>query len=869
MLQYDVPRDIAAYRGYSRSYYGREMRVDYADAQFAGLFPGGITYPCSQDITRDPLTGAISLKPHYLYDWQSSFYSSNKSAFCMSLAEFNVGRAGLWSQINKTAADVPFLKLDFDYTLLPLTGVARLALVTLLALVGQVAAGASSYLGVTLRSKLNQRANQGWHFVISNFGERADVSDDYCAFQFGRFQLTLGTTGEAHLFAWPSANQTSSAPTLIDKFSFAKTLQTHGQDTFVSIIPLLGNLLIYISQIPVSNRNLPSHNQPASMTSRRVRVDARWDAASREWITVESAPIGIATHLTYRFCVSVQRVAYPTTGRLVTPAEQLPEPPPTGLVIAPPHSGFWRPSGSDYVSDEATYSYEPGDVDSGGPGTTAITYSYVDGDQSPGAGNTPQPFVPNGSRNHPRIMAVLARTSADLYVTPWHFGHEFRFEPSFIPDPRGMLNLYITPKEFTLTRNAQSERDRLKIQLRLARSSGMSALDAENAARQTLWTIAQKRPQTNVRLWWEAPGADRTQDILMFAGITSDEPFTITRLARDHAIVEFNCVPMIARMAELSTLNPTAMDSKRLMVALGELVRAAGFQVFETTDGTGKITGYTSASRFQVSTTIGASSAIEVTDTTIPADAIDPVTRYKPQVSGTTLAAALNLLRLAWKTGSEVELKWDTTAAVDSDNGGRRFEAFILRVRANAPRYVTAPTTKRLKIGPRLSTWVTGVDFEQSEALKIELVRPEANIFTAFGVASPESSIIYESVDQLNELSTALNPASLLDPSDADYVGWPIRAAFFDPSITTQEEANACAANMLAAAGRTVGSYEVAVPFDPTVNPGDYFIIYDVDNVTELARAFVHEVTVNPVGLNDRMRLVLRTRWESDWEAGG
>lgn len=864
----DVPHDMCVYSSYVHSLYGREMKIDQVSPDDKPP-EGGIKYPASKNIYQDPLTGYISLLPSFLFDQRKTEYTSVLDQATMSATDvMKVGGAANWETITRTDTLLKMLSMGYTPSVMDLSAEDRKAgIIELLTQIAIITILANINLDrfIPLLSSLQPaRVNQGWHLMIGNFGEGPSATDDYFAFTFGRYLLKIGTTGKAQLWMYKGPNQKSEDPKLLDEWIFTLPGGIHSKTTYIDIFPIFGQLAIYFTQqrtAPKQNAVF-SHNAMGTSDGHLVTLpeDAViFDTDIQEWITTEAAPYTVMGNLAFRWNVGVYKIFYPEEGTYITPAETLDPAPPAESPGDLPIASYWDTDGS-YVGGQGTHAYEPGKLLS--DWTTQIEYKLVNGDIADGSGN-PTTWASNGENNHPRIQAKLKRKASDPFVTPYHFGHTFRFNPVFVDDPREMKVFYCG-KMFTLSKHRDQTKDSLDLSFYIDNDPNNSLTSDDPAVRAALWEmfVTDKRTDTTVEIWWEAPGEDRTQDILWFAGyMRKEDRIELTFLYQDFAIASMKFGTEHVRLDECFLLRPEIYDGLYLDVAQKRLLLGANVPV----EGT--------RNKFRVAdSAMGTYYHPNLTQVYLPSGRRSGQAKFKPKVGTSLVSVSKQFAKFGWQQDLELELKYrqtHDTSEVDDAGYPKRF--FYWQARRNRPQDGVSPVYKY--IGPDNSAREiseVGSYFAFREYPNFVMIKPEANEIRVVTTGRIENGELIISKTFKNTDSVAFNLDALIDPHKPAFQGRPIRYIEFDSSLTKQEVADKFAELMLDAMDwRMIGIFEIV--WHPKLEIDDPVKVYLSCNpmTPEFMKGGISEITFDEEGKDEKIaRVIVDSRYVQEWENG-
>ncbi len=269
--------------------------------------------PLDKDLWREPLTGALMLRPApFSAEWRESLsFEASK----LDATDFHL-QSPYWETILTKGGDSdPFLSTVYaagsttsgiEYS----TGI-------------DIAGLKTSYgdsLVWALQSKTNSELNQGLYAEVRNFGYNFEKVSNYLAIMFGQYAIRLQTDGIAILYKYkPAANSW----TFLKEMRFAGQSEQHGTSLSLLILPVLGNRLhFYFSTGRAVNAAYDNQRSPGprdSYYSYRMPIEEEtWDNSAKVWRVVDQSPIRVAVAPGRRYLMQMGRVVFPTDAKSAT-----------------------------------------------------------------------------------------------------------------------------------------------------------------------------------------------------------------------------------------------------------------------------------------------------------------------------------------------------------------------------------------------------------------------------------------------------------------------------------------------------------------------------------------------------------------------
>lgn len=863
VLELDVPRKQCVFTGVSSGYYGREMRIDQVDTKDVPP-EGGMVLPASENVWQEPLTGFIGLKPDFLYDSQAEIDSvwegaENTGAWPMhkanGIASLNVtdtrsklaldalsraclmkaNRNGYTSKYNASQV------FDLSARILLAQGnglISLLTLVAIQAIIGSVTLGGiAGTLMPLLRSENPMMANQGFRIFCAAGNSYLSKCPTYLVVRFGRFLLTVGTDGAAKLYGLPYAESWATTPNTrgagvqtLGEWQFAA--KPGNENVHLTVLPIQGNLCFYLQTPDVRVGSLVASVQthrnpglPLAKVGHVINVPKEYlTGTGNDLITTQAGRLTVFGNASYSYNLELFRVQYPTTGTYYTPAEQLEQPTlagQTGTV-----------EGYDFVP--------PGDQGD----RCTITGSLVNGDVADINGK-PTAWNMATSGNHPRGKFVLTRPAACPFITPYHRGHNFKFEPVFMPDNREQLTFY-QPYRVSITQNRQQS-------TMSAHADLVFGLDGRNVPVNEDWetlaaafTLFTERPDSPFRLWCEID-AERANDILLMAGYLDDEsPPVVNYISDRMAKFTFTMKPEFARLNESHFTRTNIYDGRSIDYALRDMLAAAG---------------YDCASQYQVESIYNG-----LKFETFPNEEGELTNRYRPKQNaemGKVIETALSLFDTQ---NSQYELAWVTRSDLMGTDG-RKAETWQLRARPNPPSFTSPPAVSwNICLGEQdMGNHTHALLVMERPTLRIFPVA--ANVVRVITDASGDNGSLEIGAAAFNTGSVDMGQESLADPAAACYLGRYKRLFLIAPDLRGaefQEAADALAEEALEIEGWPYYEMDVVVPWQPTMKPDDYVQVW-YSSGAAYKKFWIKEISVDFDDSQTPMaRLTLITVWQRE-----
>jgi len=687
------------------------------------------------------------------------------------------------------------------------------------------------------RTKGHGRANQGWRISMAPIAPLESEVNNYVGFRFGRFFLVLGVDGSAKLFGLPynegyetTPNPSGEGLELLDTWRFETP--TSGM-TFskLTILPEWGSLCFYLKKVDRDSQNalmaakLRSAAGPSTEGKHRFDVPLKylqWHPDNNEWWTVAPSYLDVWGSVAFSHHFLIERVCYPYTGKYISNAEQLLE---ATTAAQTEQCESW-----DYVPNECT-----------------ATMKLVDGDTCPGG--TAVDWTMDPPKSHPRMQVDLARPLDDPYVTPYHYGHKYEFDPVLIEDPRTKLTFY-NPYRISITKTQTQSKDSANVELVLGIPAQETPQADSVATIEAAFEILMNRADSPVRIWYEVDPLDRTKDILYWAGyIDPDNPPQIEWLDDGKAHFKIKLTTMHLRLRETTILRGNIYDNMKMLDGLKDMIKCAGFDV---------------TSKFRIATADaedleevrfpGDEASSESTATNAPA--------YQPK-GGVDVEKILDAsLQLFYEQFRDLQLNWIADDAAFADDG-RKAELWEIRARLNPPRPSIPPTAVWEVCEDHADLYGdNGLLVIGKPELKIYV--PEANAVYVVTEATGDTGALSISEQAMNEASKAALPESTLDPNHADYLGRPKRTFYINSEMKgqqTKEWFDGLAQEILEVMGHTY--YELTLPiiWNPNIKVDDYVNFRTLDG--ELWKSFwIVEASVDYDNKTEDVgRIVLRTVW--------
>lgn len=864
VLELDVPRQQAIRTAYSSAYYGSTMRIDQVDAKDVPP-EGGMTLPASTDVWQEPLTGFIGLKPDFLYDSTSHKgapwvgyempieHMQNICTAIATQADSHNDRSGMvpGTVTPLVPATAPTYRTKWNAnSLFSITnrrtqyasGISLISLLSLVAveaiLIGVLSDSISpdehELIPITISDRMLQ-PNQGFRILLSSGSALVSRAPIYASIRWGRFMLSLSTDGNAKLYGLPHPESFSTKPNsqgdgveLIDEWQFAG--KPGFEAVVLTVIPVHGNLCLYLQtpQARVSSMMVQTGHWlgtlpglPTAKTGHLVRVPSKYMIqAGEELHTTQMGKLHVFGNIGFSHDVKIYLVQYPVTGTYVSAAEQMD-----------------MPTIDGQGGTVETFDYVP-------PGCTA-TSSLVDGDVADIDGK-PTAWDMAAGHQHPRIQTVMTRPSGAAYMTPYHTGHCFKFDPVFMPDQRTMLT-FANPYRVSITQNQNQSTWSGNCELML----GLDGADVvASAAYDTLadaYEIFMVRPDAPYRLWHEADD-NRLNDTLLMAGyLDTKAPPTIEWITDRMAKFKFSLKPMHQRLEETHFLRTNIYDNRSLLYAIKDMIGACGFDP---------------ATELNI-----ADADVAMGAETFPNETGELTARYVPKPNSEVGQVVEATLQLFNEQNREVELVW-TAMPGDIAADGRLREKWVIRPRRNPPSETVPPTIAwHLCMHPDTMAAHPGTAALITERPTLRIYPVAANVVHVITDADDSGGALEIGEGAFNTDSMDMTEASLADPTRADYLGRYKRLFYVNPELRGDDRKAQCAAlaqDILEVEGQPYYELDVKAMWQPGMHVNDYVQVY-LSNGTAWRKFWIAEISVDYDDMQTRIaRLTLRSIWQRE-----